>query len=342
MTTPHGGRSRPPSDEEIHAIIERFGLRITGLHTIGQSGGFGGCYILRAETDAGFRCLRRWPARTSAAWVGFIQAALGHARSRALDLFPEPLPDRWGERLAVMGGHAWEVTTWASGAADWKSSPSPERLTASARALARMHLAFTGFAPAATMYVRDLPSESMALTRYYAEMDSRLAALRDHGDDEGAAHTLLDAARGALSVLADGLARFPTVLGDSSLVAHGDIDPEHIFFAGDAVTGIIDFDELGFRPAAGDLAMLIERFVRWEPAGMAQAIDAYRSVRPLSPEEEEALPALAAHSILSWAWEALEKRYLGDGDFSMFRASFRQRAEFYTGRLSAIPRAPGD
>lgn len=321
------------SDTEVAAVALAFGQELLDVTHIGQMGGFGGCYIVRAQTATGARCLRRWPADVPPERVAFLQGALAHAAGRSFALFPRNEPAAAGERLIVRDGHVWEYTTWAAGAPHTDGHLSPARLDAAARTLARMHAALEGFDPRGITFARDLPAEFAVLVKLYESL--RPAINRANADGVAASH-LLDEIPIAVQRVAVALDRYPAVFTDTSGVAHGDIDPEHLFFTGDQVTGIIDFDETAFRPQSSDLAMLLERCTSWDAAAERAAVAAYRAERALTEDEAAAMPALATLAILGWAWEALHRRYVERADFSMFREGFPDRMRYYTKRLAAL------
>lgn len=349
-------------DAEVEALARAFGVRVRAATHIGQRGGFGGCYIVRLETDAGPRCLRRWPAGAPVERVHFLQAVVRHARARDFTLFPWNVAAPDGSITVVRGGHVWELTSWAAGRPDYEQAPSPARLAAAAQAIGRMHAALDGFVPPGHRYELDPAAAFAALKERYRTLGAQIRAdltrtgricapsvappsVTERGDVESgsferervAALRLLAALPGAHGRVARALARYAEVFRDVTRVAHGDIDPEHVFFQADKVTGIIDFDETAFRPQAGDVAMLLERFTGWQPKAVRTAIAAYRAIRPLSDAETAALPALATLAIVGWAWEPLQRRFVEGGDFRMYREGFAARAAYYVRRLSAIP-----
>ncbi len=79
-------------------------------------------------------------------------------------------------------------------------------------------------------------------------------------------------------------------------IIHGDYFCDNILFAGDRLTGVIDFYYAHNAPFAMDVAIALNalaiRLESGDDERIGAFLDGYRSVRALQPDEREALPAL--------------------------------------------------
>jgi len=88
-----------------------------------------------------------------------------------------------------------------------------------------------------------------------------------------------------------------------------DVWHDHVLFEGDAVSGILDYGSVKVDHPAADLARLLGSLVGDDAAGWAAGLDAYGSLRPLSPDEQALARALdrtgvilAAANWLKWLY----------------------------------------
>lgn len=86
-------------------------------------------------------------------------------------------------------------------------------------------------------------------------------------------------------------------------IIHADLFPDNVFFDGQTLTGLIDFYFACCDMLAYELAICLNCWC-FEPGGefnitkAQRLLQAYHSVRPLTPEEREALPILARGAAL--------------------------------------------
>jgi Ser/Thr protein kinase RdoA (MazF antagonist) len=66
-----------------------------------------------------------------------------------------------------------------------------------------------------------------------------------------------------------------------------DVWHDHLLFQGDALTGLVDYAAAGIDAVAVDLARMLGSLIEDEEDQWAGALEAYREVRELSPEEEQ-------------------------------------------------------
>jgi homoserine kinase type II len=85
-----------------------------------------------------------------------------------------------------------------------------------------------------------------------------------------------------------------------------DVWHDHVLFAGDEVTGIIDFGSLKIDNVAVDLARMLGSMVGDDKAMFEAGLDAYATIRPLSEPERKLAPILDRTGVVlglaNWLW----------------------------------------
>ncbi|RMH62807.1 MAG: homoserine kinase [Zetaproteobacteria bacterium] len=155
---------------------------------------------------------------------------------------------------------------------------SADQLRASGAAMAAMHLAGRDFPER-----RENPTGLTWLARMVEELSARVA--QRYGDEARA--LLLDELHWQQRQVSDDLPYG---------VIHGDLFVDNILFDGERVTGIIDFYYAHTAPWVMDIAIALNAqalVLGGEDASRMRAfLEGYGSVRPLGPEEHDALPRL--------------------------------------------------
>jgi Ser/Thr protein kinase RdoA (MazF antagonist) len=173
-------------------------------------------------------------------------------------------------------------------------------------ALAAFHASTAGLAPDAGATTFPLAT---ALRETRVAVDAVLASptRSDAGRDEAElVAAWRDALPRAVETAARALERHPDAAADAGTLCHGDLWPAHVFVVGTTVSGLVDFEGLGFSSPATDLAQVLLHFGGWDASDAVLA--AYQAVRPLRRETVACLPAAAildAASEGSWAMAAL-------------------------------------
>jgi Ser/Thr protein kinase RdoA (MazF antagonist) len=202
----------------------------------------------------------------------------------------------WYEVFDVASG----ADTYA-GVDTWEPFFSDAHVAAAGRMLARLHLAGAEFEPRQPQpqagFVVQIDLCRLAPVVAVEVMRDARPAVAEYLEGRGAWSDRVDAAyRGTFDRLAPrlgDLARAPL---------HGDWQTNNLFFAGDEVSGIIDFHQADFAPRLLDLAVAIERncfFWNRISAGENDAFDlhaagvlvgAYHRENPLTALERSLLP----------------------------------------------------
>lgn len=246
----------------------------------------------RVETDRGRFVLTLFEARTEVASLPFCLDLTDHLATKGLPT-ARPLRDTDGQCIGQLNDRPAALLQWLDGA--WKRDPSLANHICAGATLARLHLAANDFNAE-----RPNPVGPAARRTLYDA-----CALRATGDDR----TILD--RCAPWVEADPGRDLPRG------AIHADYFPDNVLFQGDAVSGVIDFYYACTDALAYDLAIALSAW-GFDAEGVAipAALEAfqagYESLRPLSPAECAALPALGAAAATRFTLTRLHDRLYHD------------------------------
>lgn len=268
----------------------------TEVEYLGNAGGLSGAQFWRLVAPRGALGLRCWPIEhPTPERLGFIHAVLQHAADRGIDFVPVPMATTRGDTFYQQAGRLWELTPWLPGAADYENSPRVEKLRAAMIALAKFHLAVVNF-PVATR-LGPAPAVTQRLARLRELQNGGIATLSAAVDESIWPEMVLLAHRMVIDlphVVPATIAQLAP-LADVPLplqVCIRDVWSDNILFAGDVVTGLVDFGAVGVDTPATDIARLLGSLAGDDAASWRAGLDAYSSVRPLTPDESRAVPTL--------------------------------------------------
>jgi Ser/Thr protein kinase RdoA (MazF antagonist) len=266
-------------------VLTRYGLPAASWHALGNHGGFSGARLWRVEAGGDSFCLRAWPFRDPdpqrLRWLHHLMAA---ARAAGLTFVPR-LITVGGTTFLEHGGQLWELTTWLPGRADFHHRPESARVRAACVALARVHRAWAehstthGVCPAV---VRRLDRANGWRSLVSSGWSPRFA-------DGDPVRPLAEPAWQFMSVWVE---RVPVLLApwtSRNLPLHPclcDIWHDHVLFDGDAVSGMVDYGSTKLDHPSADLARLLGSLVGDDAPAWSVGLDAYCSIRPLSPDEQ--------------------------------------------------------
>jgi Ser/Thr protein kinase RdoA (MazF antagonist) len=259
---------------------------------VANASGFSGARIWRSPL--GWR-LKAWPRDdVSAEHLRETHAWMRHAE--LLSFVPRVLLTKTGDSVVVDGPWLWDIVTWMPGEPSLRN-PTPVQLAAAGRAVAQLHVCWqtsmrrTGPCPAVQRRC-----EALKRIPNLAPSPARdLVALVRH---------LQAPSFNALSPWHSSFPLQPCLC---------DLRAEHVLFTGDNVSGLIDFGSAKIDYPMVDLARLLGDCFggdtsRWQPF-----LDAYHSIRPLSPADHLLMSALeqtgAVIALLTWI-ERLQSRPL--------------------------------
>ncbi len=231
-------------------------------------------YLL--QTENGAYILTLYEKRVNAADLPYFLGLMDHLAEKD---FPCPVPvhGRDGQALRTLCNRNAAIITFLNGVS--VHHPGPDHCREVGAGLARLHLAGQGFE-------RERPND-LSLTGW---------------------ETLFDACEARADELQDGLAQelsgelaaldeaWPDDLPTG--VIHADLFPDNVFFLGDGLSGVIDFyfacnDFFAYDIAVCLNAWCFEADHSFNITKAHNMLAAYRSVRPLSDGELQALPLLA-------------------------------------------------
>jgi len=233
------------------------------------------------HTSRGYFILTLYEKRVDRNDLPFFIALMEHL-ARAGITCPQPVKNRAGEALGVLAGRPAAIVTFLEGM--WIRRPAAWHCAAVGEALARLHLAGTGF-PMTRPNALSLPG-----------WRPLYEAARTRAD--GVQHGLGATIEGELAHLDEA---WPGELPQG--VIHADLFPDNVFFLGGTLSGVIDFYFACTDMLAYDLAICLNAWC-FEPdhsfnvtKGRA-LLQGYSRVRALSEAEASALPTLARGAAL--------------------------------------------
>ena len=233
------------------------------------------------HTSAGHFILTLYEKRVAEKDLPFFLALMEHLAARGITC-PQPVKNREGGLLGRLAGRPAAIVTFLEGL--WIRRPSPTHCAAVGEALAHLHLAGADF----------------AMKRPNALGIESWRTLYEHAKPGG---------DGVRAVLCDDIARelvalvsaWPRALPQG--VIHADLFPDNVFFLGTTLSGLIDFyfactDTLAFDIAICLNAWCFEADHSYNVTKGRALVRAYASVRKLSSDELQAMPALARGAAL--------------------------------------------
>lgn len=242
------------------------------------------------ETQKGRFILTLFEKRVNADDLPYFIGLKQHLSSNGFPC-PQPVLGRDGEALRELEGRPAVIVTFLEGLSPRR--PNARQCRSLGEGLAKMHLALADFSGQ-----RENALGPAAWRRMWegrgAEADALLPGLRDEVE---AGFDCIRAARAFQAQLPRG-------------TIHADLFPDNAFFLGDTFTGAIDFYFACTDALAYDLAICLNAWAfedgsASDASGLeynfskgAALIAGYQSVRPLSPVELEALPALCLGSAI--------------------------------------------
>lgn len=307
---------------------------------LGGAGGFSGATLWRIEPDRGPLCLRCWPREhPNQQRLEFIQAVLWHVVQEGFTRLPLPLETRTHGGYIRHEGQFYQLEPWLAGRADYRASPSSEKLKAALAALAEFHLAAASFP-----LPENQPAASPGIADRLRQLESwrggKLVALRQaigkrrEPELERRAERLLplfERAAAGVELQLRRAARLRVPLQPCIR----DIWHDHVLYLGERVNGFVDFGALRTESVAADLARLIGSLAQDNVGDRRLAIAEYCNHRPLNSGETELLTAFDASGVLMSGMSWLEWIYLENREFNI-ESSVLSRIDENLGRLEYL------
>jgi homoserine kinase type II len=320
----------------IPVLIRRDWLEPWGVCAIEPAPvGMSGAHVFRCQTIQGdCLALKRWPSTVSRQRVDQVHFVINAARQNHCPLVAEV----HGVRQA--DGHCWDLVRWLPGA-PLPVTASLESIQVGAAAIARFHHAVatlgqtTQVAPALSERINKLRQSNRQLSLIRQEaVRARLAPPLEQAVQR--AMSLFDRnwsrVRPRLSHALSNCASRPLL----TQFVMRDVHRDHVLFAGNQVSGLIDFDALRIDSRAVDLARWAGSFwigTNGQPRPCDELLQAvvagYDSERTLKQQNLAKQEVDAVHtlfrvnpwlSLVNWlGWVVIEQRSFAAGPIAIAR-----------------------
>jgi homoserine kinase type II len=282
--------------------------------------GFSGANLWRVEASAGTFCLRAWPTHVPASRLEELHRLMTLARERGLSFVPAVLAATHGHTWVEHAGRLWELTQWLPGRPGYHEHPSRERLTSACVALAQLHRAWQAIVTANRHELCPAVVRRLEAVESWQHLLHSGWVPRFPAEDADPIHPV---ARRAWNVLPRWLERVrPSLVsfpGSPGGLQPCLCDPWHdnLLFEGERLTGLVDYGSVKLDHVAVDLARLLGSLVEDDADGWRIGLEAYRGVRPLSPQEEHLARVLdrtgTVIGVVQWLrWLYEERRAFAD------------------------------
>jgi len=267
------------SDDELAAFVASYGLGALLSYKGIAEGVENTNYLLHTEKGPIFLTL--YEKRVDPAELPFFLGLMEHLAKAGLNC-PTPVRDAQGRMLRTLAGRPAALVTFLEGV--WIRRPQPRHCAAVGKALAGLHVAGRGFGLTRANGL-GLSGWRPLFQRFETRADEIVPGL---------AATI----RQELDSLE---AHWPAGLEQG--IIHADLFPDNVFFLGDALSGLIDFyfacnDALAYDIAITLNAWCFESDHSFNVTKGQALLKGYESVRPLTPQERNALPLLARGAAL--------------------------------------------
>ena len=300
----------------------------------------GRSHLLMAETPAGRRVVRRWPADAPAARVEATLALLGRLAAAGMPV-PSPRDLPGGGAVLRLGRDRFDARSWLPGSPvgraavaypdpdRWLGLPValPERAFADAiRGLARLHQETSASVDPTVLALPAAPLAALPGAVQTAWMETR-AALRPVAPRTPAVQRWIAAGERMLPAAEAVLAAADPSLLAAAAVVHGHAWPGHVLVGeDDAVTGLLGWERAAFGTPLLDLAQAIVRLRGWSVGAVEEMVAAQGDVAPLAPELRRLLPAVAGLDLVATGGRLLAAAYAPGPEAPAPPSSLRQAA----------------
>jgi len=262
------------SDADLEAFIAEYDLgRIVSFKGIAE-GVENSNYLLQMDTAT--YILTLYEKRVAREDLPFFLALMEHLAANGVPC-PQPIHGKDGKALRNLCGKPAAVVSFLQGM--WPQRILPDHCRLLGGTLATMHLVGERFSKSRP---NDLGLKG--LEKLFDSCENKADSVRKG---------LTSEIREELDLLSKDWPR-----GLPEGIIHADLFPDNVFFLGNKLSGFIDFyfacnDFFAYELAICLNAWCFEADGSFNITNAGHMISAYRTVRPLSPEEVEALPVLS-------------------------------------------------
>ena len=316
---------------EATDVLQQFPITVSAISPLDTSG-FSGANVWKITSAEGDGyCLKGYPSgNLTADHLQWIHRVLAHTAINGCNFVALPIKasqsQNGQQRFVSHRGCLWELSPWAAGvqSSDGQIRIGPNETRWSDAKLQNAFTSIARFHQAAAQVNFDFRPSPNISTRL-----ERLAAYRQTLDKAGqstmptattkSVQRELDQLRLATASVSqaniDALLNKLRPFANQTLPIQPvvrDLRAEHLFFDGDQLSGLIDFDAMQMDSIAYDLSRLSST-MGLDDRQIQTALESYSSVRPIQPIEEALIPLLSAASRLlvplQWIqWLLVEQR----------------------------------
>lgn len=266
-----------------------------------ESGSMNDTWLVEHATG---RHVFRRHRRTERAEVYFEHSVLDWVRSAGVPV-PEVLPLISGERVLEKDGAFFTVYCWAPGVQLWREAITPRQAGQMGVALANIHNSLS------TKPFSQVPNLGHATTDAILGrievLCEAIGARADAAHHEGA----LDHLRSRAAWLESSAPALPGEPADSPQLIHGDYQHTNLFFEGDRVSSVIDWDKSRAEPPSMEVVRAIHYGLDVEPERSRAFLSGYRTERDMPTETLSAAAEVWGYHDAHNLW-AFEQCYLRD------------------------------
>ena len=314
------------------------GVEDAQIELHGTSTGLSGALVWRVSIGGKTFCLKRWPREHPAPdELASVHGLLQHLARSGFQIVPAPVVTHGRQSFLHSDDHLWELTPWLPGKPYDRNQPSLEKRIMAMRCLAQFHL---------TANSHQIPTVGAAP----GLQKRREILLGLHGGDLERLRQAVGAKPASeLRAVAEEMLfqigrALPTVLGELEQAADvpltlqwclRDVKCDHVLFAGEQVSGLIDFGAAAVDSVAGDVARLVGSLVGDAREDWPPALEAYHACRPLSPDERRAIDCFDRGGTLAAAANWLRWLFVEERSISQAEAVQAQLVQL-RGRLQAL------
>jgi Ser/Thr protein kinase RdoA (MazF antagonist) len=259
---------------------------------------------------------------------------MGSARNAGLDFVPRLESARDGTTRVEHEGRWWELAEWRQGCADFRDHPTSARLEAACIALARLHLVWQDGQANVAESCPAIVRRDAVLRSWHELCRSGWQPLaRCTADDP-----LRPLVERTWPIVLRWLNRVPSWLA-SVRGSRRPVQPclcdvwhDNLLFDGDHLTGLVDYGSVKADHVAVDVARLLGSLIEDDESQWHIGFSAYRSIRPLSDDDEALARVLDRTGTILGIMNWLRWLY-ADGRVFEDRMAVRRRLEMLVARV---------
>jgi Ser/Thr protein kinase RdoA (MazF antagonist) len=280
---------------DFTAIAAEYGLGPVDSVSPPASGTMNETFLLR--TGARTVVLRRH-RRTDRARVEREHEVMGFARERGIPV-PAAFRTRNGDPLIFHSGRWHSMFAFAAGQEVAAGDLSPARTRAMGRMLARIHLALRDCPFTDEERVAPPPTAVEPTLQRIEKLKTVIRARNPLSQEDRGVLAHMDGQAEAVRNL-DRVA--PPVITEAPQLVHGDYQHTNLFFTGDEIEAVIDWDKVEARIPSQEIVRAMSLSLRLQPPLCQAFLDGYREVRELSAADLDAAAAQHGASLLHDLW----------------------------------------